>query len=151
MLLSCKLEVTFKALTRIANQFDFKDITSNFNPKRDGSQFDLPLWFFQNCVFQTEDEDCFFVTFNSSYHKSHFSWTFHWNSSRRSLHFSMLANFISFLDFWYYFVTNKVMASAYNKWRQRFFTFSLLQNRLLNSSTNFIEIGLVIFEICSRV
>ena len=63
MLLSCKLEVTFKALTRIANQFDFKDITFNFNPKRDRSQFGLPLWFFQNCVFQTEAEDSFFYDF----------------------------------------------------------------------------------------
>ena len=98
MLLSCKLEVTFKALTRIANQFDFKDITFNFNPKR--VNLASPCGFSKIVFFRQKMKTVFFVTFNSSYHKS-----------GCSLYFSMLANFISFLDFWYYFVTNKVMAS----------------------------------------
>ena len=49
----------------------------------------------------------------------------------------------------YFFVTEKLMSSAYNKWCQHFFTFNLLWIHCLTVVQSYIDIRLVLLEIWS--
>ena len=92
---------------------------------------------FQICIFQREGEALFFfVTFNT---KSRLSWKFPWSSSSCSKDmgiFSLNINTSIFRVFWHFFVTKKLMKSAYNRWCRHFFYFQPTLNRLFS---NFIK------------
>ena len=75
-----------------------------------------------------------FFFFN--YHKSHFFRKFHWNFSYRSDNmkiFSININYFHrfFRIFWQFFVTKKLIMSAYYRWCHHFFLFQSTLSRLL--------------------
>ena len=93
-----------------------------------------PLVFWKVCLLK---RGCTLVLCDFYYyHKSHFSWKFHWNYSSRSedmRNFSVnISQFSSiFFIFWHFLVTKKLVTSAYNRWCQHFFTFNILQTDCL--------------------
>ena len=108
------------------------------NPKKAGGSIwplHLPPLAFRKVSLLKKGGTLIFCDFYY-YHKSHLSWKFHWNYSSCSegmRNFSVnISQFSSiFWIFWHFFVTNKLLMSACNRWRQHFFTFNIFQTDCL--------------------
>ena len=110
-------------------------VQCGFNPKTAGGrgQFDPPCGFLKNVFFKERVKPWFFVTFNFIvryiYPENFIEFAQVVQKIWRN-YMSILANFYQFSSifwiFWHYLVTKKLMASAYNRWCQHFFTINIL-------------------------